>query len=163
MTAPKGFSATQIGLHWIVAALVAGQYLFKEQIAQAWAAVRQGQSFGFDPLIPAHVGGGTLILAFVAWRLVLRLRRGAPSAPENEPAPLKALSHAVHWAFYAVLAMMSVSGALAWFGAVGAAAQAHNVLKVVLVALIALHVLAVPFHRIFLKNDVMTRMIRPSA
>ena len=45
-------------------------------------------------------------------------------------------------------------------GAEGAA-QAHNILKVALLALIALHVLAVPFHRIVLKNNVMLRMIRP--
>jgi len=37
------------------------------------------------------------------------------------------------------------------------------VLKVVLLALIVLHVLAVPFHRLVLKNNVMRRMIRPSA
>ena len=28
-TAPQGYSATQIALHWAVAVLVAGQYIFK--------------------------------------------------------------------------------------------------------------------------------------
>lgn len=160
MPVPTGYSRTQIALHWAVAALVAGQYLFKESIALAWGNIRQGLPSEFDPLILAHVVGGGLILALVAWRLALRLTRGAPSAPENEPAALKTLAGAAHWAFYAVLAALSVTGALAWFADVVPAAQAHNVLKVVLLAMIALHVLAVPFHRLFLKNNVMQRMIR---
>jgi len=162
-TTPQGYSATQIALHWAVAGLVAAQYVFKDAISGAWAAIRQGQTFAFDPLILAHVAGGGLILAFVAWRFVLRLRRGAPPPPENEPGILKTLSHVAHWAFYAVLAAMSVTGLLAWFADLAPAAQAHNVLKVVLLALVALHVLAVPFHRLVLKNNVMRRMIRPAA
>ena len=157
-----GYSATQIGLHWIVALLVAGQYIFKDSIASAWDAYTRGQEVAFSPLILAHVAGGILILAFVLWRLVLRLTRGVPPAPENEPTPLKTLSHVAHWGFYAILAAMSVSGGLMWFGDVQAAAQAHNVLKVMLLALIVLHVLAIPFHKFVLKNNVMQRMIRPA-
>jgi len=160
--APKGYSATQIALHWGVAALVAGQYIFKDAISGAWTAIREGREYAFDPLILAHVVGGVLILALVVWRLALRLKRGAPPPPENEPAPLKTLSHVAHWAFYALLAAMSVTGLLAWFGDVTAAAQAHNVLKVALLALIVLHVLAVPFHKLVLKNNVMQRMIHPN-
>ncbi|HKK97173.1 MAG TPA: cytochrome b/b6 domain-containing protein [Marivita sp.] len=161
-SAPKGYSATQIALHWGVAVLVAGQYIFKDSISGAWTAIRAGRDYAFDPLILAHVAGGMLILALVGWRLALRIKRGAPPPPENEPAPLKTLSHIAHWAFYALLAAMSVSGLLAWFGDVTQAAQAHNVLKIALLAFIALHVLAVPFHRLVLKNNVMQRMIRPT-
>lgn len=162
MTHPKGYSGTQIALHWAVALLVAGQYIFKDSIAAAWEAIREGTDYAFDPLILAHVAGGALILVFVLWRLTLRLKRGAPLPPENEPAPLKALSHVAHWAFYGVLAIMSVSGALAWFADVTVAAQVHDIFKVVLLALVALHVLAVPFHRIVLKDNVMARMVRPA-
>jgi cytochrome b561 len=161
-SAPKGYSTTQIALHWAVAVLVAAQYIFKDTISGAWEAIRQGQTYAFDPLILAHVVGGGLILAFVVWRLALRLRRGVPQPPENEPAPLKTLAHVAHWGFYAVLAAMAVTGLFAWFGDVVPAARAHNVLKVVLLALVALHVLAIPFHRIVLKNNVMQRMIRPA-
>ena len=162
MTERTGYSATQIALHWIVVLLVAGQYIFKDSIAAAWHGYTQGEAVTFSPLIFAHVAGGVLILAFVVWRLVLRLTRGAPPPPANEPAPLKALSHVAHWGFYALLAAMSVSGGLMWFADVGAAAQAHNVLKVVLLALIVLHVVAIPFHKIVLKNNVMQRMVRPA-
>jgi cytochrome b561 len=159
----QGYSRTQIALHWVVVLLVAAQYIFNDAISGAWDAIRQGQSYAFDPLILAHVAGGSLILALVVWRLVLRLRHGAPSPPENEPAALATLSHVAHWGFYALLGAMAATGFLAWFGGVGAAAQAHNVLKVALLALVGMHVLAVPFHRIVLKNNVMQRMIRPAA
>jgi len=162
MTHPNGYSGTQIALHWIVALLVAGQYIFKDSIATAWDAIRQGTEYAFDPLILAHVASGALILAFVLWRLALRLKRGVPPPPENEPAPLKTLSHVAHWALYGMLALMSVSGALAWFADLKDAAQVHNIVKVVLLALITLHLLAIPFHRIILKNNVMVRMIRPA-
>ena len=161
MKQTSGYSATLIGLHWIVTVLVAGQYIFKDSIASAWEAYTQGQEIAFSPLVFAHVAGGMLILSFVLWRLALRFTRGVPPAPENEPGPLKTLSHVAHWGFYAVLAAMSVTGGMMWIGDITAAAQAHNVLKIVLLAMIALHVLAAPFHRIVLKNNVMSRMIRP--
>ena len=96
-TAPQGYSATQIALHWAVAVLVAGQYVFKDAISGAWDAIRAGETFAFDPLILAHVAGGALILAFVGWRLVLRLTRGVPAAPRERartaenPEPHRAL------------------------------------------------------------------------
>jgi cytochrome b561 len=161
MKQTTGYSTTQIALHWIVAVLVAGQYIFKDNIASAWDTHSQGQEIAFSPLVFAHVAGGMLIFAFVIWRLVLRQSHGVPPAPENEPAALKKLSHVAHWGFYAVLAAMSITGGMMWFGDIAAAAQAHNVLKIVLLAMIALHVLAVPFHRIFLKNNIMQRMLRP--
>jgi cytochrome b561 len=161
-TAPAGYSATQIALHWAVAALVAGQYLFHDAISGAWEAIRAGETVAFDPLILAHVAGGGLILAFVVWRLALRLGRGAPAAPAQEPAPLATLAHVAHWAFYALLIGMALSGALAWFADVAPAARAHNVLKIALLALVALHVAAIPVHKLALKSDVMRRMIHPA-
>ncbi|MBS0125669.1 cytochrome b [Thetidibacter halocola] len=163
MRQPSGYSATQIGLHWVVAVLVAAQFVLHDGISSAWDAYTKGQDVAFSPVVFAHVAGGVLILALVLWRLALRLSRGAPPPPENEPAPLKTLSHVAHWGFYGLMAGMTLTGGLAWFGGVAQAAQAHNVLKVALLALIVLHVLAVPFHRVVLKNNVMLRMIRPGA
>ena len=163
MTQTTGYSATQIALHWIVALLVAGQYVFKDSIAASWDAYTLGQEIDVSPLVFSHVAGGVVILVLVVWRLVLRLNRGAPPAPENEPGVLRTLSHAAHWGFYALLAAMSVTGAMIWFGDVRAAAEAHNALKVALLALIVLHVLAIPVHRIVFKSDVMRRMTRPAA
>ena len=50
-TAPQGYSATQIALHWVVAVLIAGQYIFKDAISGAWDTIRAGETYAFDPLI----------------------------------------------------------------------------------------------------------------
>lgn len=167
MQQATGYSTTQIALHWIVAVLVAGlvagQYVFKDNITSAWETYTQGQELAFSPRLAAHVVGGVLILAFIISRIVLRQSYGVPPAPAHEPEPLEKLSHLAHWGFYAVLAAMSITGGMMWFGDVAAAAQAHNVLKIVLLAMIALHVLAVPLHRILLKHNVMQWMLRPGA
>lgn len=165
MAAPitTGYSRTQIALHWAVAALVAAQYLFNDAIVAAWRAHLQNDAYGFDPLILAHVVGGVLILVLVLWRIALRVTRGVPSLPKEEPAALALLARLAHLAFYGVLIALSVSGALAWFGDIRLAASLHNLLKVVLLALIALHILAVIFHQSVLKSSVMLRMLRPGA
>jgi cytochrome b561 len=163
MNFPAGYSRVQIALHWIVVALVAVQYIFKDAIAHAWTAWHHGASFAFDPRILAHIVVGQLILVLVGWRLVLRVKRGAPPSPEGEPAPLRVIAKLSHASFYAVLAALSVSGTLAWFGDVTPAAQVHNLLKLVLLALVVLHVLAALLHHVVLKTDVMRRMILPEA
>ena len=159
----SGYSATQIGLHWVVAALVAAQYIFKDSIAATWDAYVTGRDIAFSPLVLAHVAGGVLILILVVGILGLRRTRGVPLPPDNEPAVLKTLSHVVHWGIYAMLILMPMTGGLAWFGDIRQAADAHNVLKIILLALVAVHILAVPFHRFVLKNNIMLRMIRPGA
>lgn len=158
-----GYSRTQIALHWIVAALIAAQFLFKDAISAAWTAHVQGQSLAFDPLILAHVAGGAVILALVLWRITLNVRRGIPPLPDNEPGPLKLAAKLVHLAFYAVLVGLAVSGVLAWFADVRVGASVHNVLKVVLLALVAVHVGAVAVHQLVLKTSIIQRMLRPSA
>jgi cytochrome b561 len=157
--ATRSFSRTQISLHWIVALLVAAQYLFKNAIVDAWNAYTHGQSFAFDPLIMAHVVGEILIMALVLWRIVLRIKRGAPQPSEGENAALKFAATMAHYSLYVVLIGMSVSGALVWFADIQQADQVHNLLKGALLALIALHVLAVLFHHFVHKTPVLGRML----
>ena len=163
MIQPTGYSRTQIALHWAVVALVAAQYIFKDAIATAWTAWRATGAVAFNPQVMAHIVTGGLILALVVWRIALRLTRGTPPAPSGEPAVLKALAKLAHFSLNATLVALSASGMLAWFGGVAAAAQAHNVLKVVLLALVLLHFIAALFHHLFLKTDVLRRMLRPAA
>ncbi|MDA5095339.1 cytochrome b/b6 domain-containing protein [Aliiroseovarius sp. KMU-50] len=160
VTQPKGYSLAQIRLHWIVAALIAAQYVFKGPIEEAWSAFRDGAEIAFNPLIFAHVVGGMLVLLFALWRLTLRKTRGAPPPPEAEAKPLKIAAHITHWTLYALMIGMPISGGLAWFGGVEQAAFAHNVLKVPLLILAILHVLAALFHQFVLKTNLIARMKR---
>jgi cytochrome b561 len=160
MKNPSSYSRTQIWLHWIVAGLIAGQYLFKDAISKAYDAFVNGTQVAFDPLVLAHVAGGTLILGLMVWRLALRTTRGVPQPPKEEARALKFLAHVAHWSFYAVVAAMALSGLAAWFGEIETAAGVHSILKIALLALIALHVIAALFHQFVLKTNILRRMSR---
>lgn len=45
-TAPAGYSRIQIALHWLVFALIAQQYLFKDAMSAAWERVTDGLDAG---------------------------------------------------------------------------------------------------------------------
>ena len=159
---PAGYTRLQIRLHWIVAAIVALQFLLNEPISRAWDAFVHGATVSFDPLVALHVAGGLLIAGLAVWRLALKARRGPPRPPEGEPRPLVAAANVTHLALYALLLLMPLSGAVAWFGGVEPAAEAHEAFKVALLALVGLHVVAALFHHFVLKTDVMRRMWRPA-
>ncbi|MCC0015368.1 MAG: cytochrome b/b6 domain-containing protein [Rhodobiaceae bacterium] len=160
MSKPAGYSRTQIALHWIVAAIIGTQFVFHESMVSAWRAVRRGGVPEFDPLVAAHVWGGLLILALAAWRLAIRLKRGAPPPPKEEHPSLKMAANIVHWTFYALMIVLPVTGAAAWFGGIGFAGEVHEFFKLPLLALVALHVAAALYHQFVLKTDVLARMKR---
>lgn len=154
----RPYSKTQIVLHWAVALLIVGQFVFHEYIAAAWRAFRQGQDVVFHPLIAAHVFGGIAILALVLWRMVLRARQGAV-APVAGTSPL--MARAAHWghiALYAVIALAGLSGLTAWFGEVMIAGELHETLKPVILVLVGGHILASLYHQFYLKDGLMRRM-----
>lgn len=160
MSAPTGYSRPQIAFHWIAALLILLQYLFGGAIAQAWNSIAKGLAPVFDPLVMGHVVGGGLILLLTLGRLLARARRGVPRDMGGSAAQ-RALARLTQGGLYALMILMPVSGAVAWFGGVGAAAAGHNILKVLLLALIALHVAGALYHRIILRDGVMDRMLRP--
>jgi len=160
MPAPAGYSRLQIALHWVAALLILQQYLFHDAISKAWEAMGRGIAVAFDPMVMAHVAGGALVLLAVVWRLSIRVRRGAPPV-EGDSAVQRLVAGLTHLGLYALMVLMPVSGAMAWFGGVEAAAAGHNLLKVLLLALIALHVAGALYHQFILHDGVMNRMRRP--
>jgi cytochrome b561 len=159
MTPPKGYTRPQIALHWIAALLILLQYLLAEGIESAWDAFTKGIESAFDPLVLAHVAGGGLVLVFALWRLSIKARRGAPEMV-GDSATQRALARATHLGLYALMILMPLSGAVAWFGGVEVAAQGHNILKVALLALVALHVLGAAYHHFVMKDGTINRMRR---
>ena len=54
MTAPKGYSARQIRLHWIVTALIVLQFLLHDPMSEAWDTARPPAFIGwFCPMSSA--------------------------------------------------------------------------------------------------------------
>lgn len=159
MTTPKGYTRTQIALHWIAAFLIVQQYLFKGAISDAWDAVTRGLESDLNPLVLAHVASGVFVLIFALWRLSVKARRGVPEMV-GDSALQRAAAKATHLGLYALMILMPVSGSVAWFGGVQAAAQGHNIMKIGLLALVALHVVGALYHQFVLKDGLINRMRR---
>ncbi len=163
MPARTGYSALQIGLHWAVAALVLLQFLLADAIEEAWDAL-QGEAAPAEPangLAYGHILFGWIIFVLVAWRVWLRLTRGAPPPPANEPAVLKMAAHATHGLLYLLLLALPLSGSAAWFFDVKPAAGVHVIGKTVLLVLVGLHIAGALYQRFVLRSDVMSRMLSP--
>jgi cytochrome b561 len=158
---PKGYSTAQILLHWAIALLIALQFLFNDPIGSAFRQMTRGTVPPFSWAVWAHIAVGIVILLLVLWRFGLRLTRGAPPAPEGGPAILHTGASLAHWALYALMLALPLSGLVAWFGALRTAGDAHEVMGNLLLALVALHVAAALWHQFGLKDHLLLRMMRP--
>jgi len=155
---PTHYSRAQIALHWVIFLLIAFQFIAHDPMSDAWDKVEEGLDVAFNPLVAAHVFAGLSVLALVIWRLVLRFTRGVPPLPEEESPAMQKVAHLTHWALYALMALVPISGAVAWFGLVEPAAEAHEVMKSILLVLVGLHVLGALYHQFVLKTNLIDRM-----
>jgi cytochrome b561 len=158
---PKGYSRAQIVLHWLVFGLIAFQIIGHEPMAEAWDVIEEGGTPDIGAMVMAHVLGGVLVLAFALWRIALRVRRGAPPAPDTEPELLRRAAHWGHMALYALMLVVPLSGMAAWGAGIMAAGEVHEVLKNLFIILILGHVAAALWHQFWLKDNLLARMKRP--
>lgn len=87
---PHDSSRCQIILHWLIVVLIALQYVPHDPIQAAWRELRRGGTVArIEPAVAAHVLTVLLIGTPAVLRLWVRLRRGAPPLPENEPPLLE--------------------------------------------------------------------------
>lgn len=158
-----GYSTAQIALHWVIAVLVVAQVVLHEGMEAAYEAAEGGpaatESEAF--LADLHVAFGIAVFVLALLRVALRLRRGAPPPPAEERAILRFAAKAVHFGFYAIILLMPLTGALAWFGGVEAAAEIHESGMLLILILLLLHVAGALYQHFVLKTDVMRRMLRP--
>ncbi|MFU7527504.1 cytochrome b [Qipengyuania sp. ASV99] len=94
-------------LHWIMAALLI------VQIALGVAADRT-QPDTARSLLDAHVQLGLTLLALVILRLLWRATHTPPALPTALAQPHRAAAKVTHWALYALMVVMPVSGYLLW-------------------------------------------------
>ena len=155
----KGYSRTQIFLHWAIALLILFNLIFSDAMSDLW---RQIERTGPTPTTIgawAHIIVGVAMLAFVAWRLVLRVTRGVPHTPAGTNSWLKLAGDAGHLALYALMIALPVTGLMAFYGGFETLGELHSeLLKSLLWALIAVHVVAAIYHHFFLKDGLLNRM-----
>jgi len=158
-----GYSSIQIALHWAVVVLVAFQYVAHSGMEASWNALRGSEAAppGSVSLTYLHIGAGVGILLLALTRIGLRLTRGTPSPPGDEPKLLQLFAEGVHYAIYVLLLLLPISGGVAWFLSIEAAGSIHVLLKNVLLAAIFLHVAGALFQHFIRRSDVLMRMLRP--
>jgi cytochrome b561 len=162
-------------LHWTVACLLVMQFPL------AWTMPRVATAQAPDSLDRFHVSIGMSVLGVMLLRLAWRLVHRAPPLPDDLPRWQCYTSRLVHGLLYAELLAAPAAG-WAWASAKGwpivflgvvplpgllvvgsrlarFAAAAHQVLAWTILALIGLHLLAVSYHALIRRDDIVGRML----
>jgi cytochrome b561 len=161
-SAAPAYSKAQIVLHWAVVALVVLQWINHEAMEDWWREVSRGEAAGLpeDGAAIVHIAAGAAVLVLMAARIAVRWRSGAPEPPAEMPPLLRRGAALGHFALYATLVLLPVTGLAAVFIA-PAAAAAHALLTSVLLALVLVHVLAALYHLVVRRDGVFRRIFVP--
>lgn len=156
----RGYSSTQIVLHWSGAILVIASFITHEAMIAAAKAVKEGTYSGADAAILTHVAGGIIVFFLALWRLGILSHRGAPPLPEGEPLPLRLMAMGMKVILYAIMFLMPLSGVLHWFGGVTLARELHLLMGPLVPLVVLLHLIGALYQQFWLKSNVMRRMLR---
>lgn len=162
--AARGYTATQIALHWLIVLLVFFQLVFGESMSTVFRSTLRQRPIdpGDASLATAHIWVGFAVLLLALIRLALRLKAGAPPPPEGESPALVLVARLTHALFYLLLIVVPLSGIVAyyWLPAIG---EIHELGKPAFIVLIILHVAAALWHQFFLRDGLLMRMLKPGA
>ncbi len=162
-------------LHWIVVVLI----LMMAVIGLTMGDLPNGPDKIW--VYALHKSIGITILVLVVLRLAWRLYAGAPQPVAGTPQWQERFATFTHWALYALLLAMPLSGwlvnssagfPLQWFGLVNLPAIAgrdhdlhelaesiHELLFWVLAALVVAHAAAAFYHHLFQRDATLARML----
>ena len=155
MRITTGYSGVQIALHWLIAVLIPLAWLSGEGAEEALEAIEDGGTAGFVP----HVAFGLAILTLVTVRLMVRLSRGAPTAP-GVPGSLAVL--AADWGhklIYLLMFAVPLGGFSVWFLGLDIG-HIHGLAANILMLVVLGHALMALFHQYVLKDGLLRRMMR---
>lgn len=176
-------NAGSVTLHWVGATLV-----FLALLAGIFAVYYSSGCCAADRRIAylLHAYAGLGVLGIVMLRLMFRARYSWPHPAHSGRARLgEVVAKVIHWTLYGMMILIPLTGWImasgmgcCWsvpglpdvnllsFGIgtttptdVGAAYRVHVALAWIIIGLIALHVAASLFHHLYLKNDILNRML----
>ncbi|MCB1960487.1 MAG: cytochrome b [Rhodocyclaceae bacterium] len=169
------YTSTAIALHWlialgIIATFSLGLYMHELQLSPTKLK-----------LYSWHKWAGVTLFMLALIRLGWRLTHSAPPLPASMPPLLRKAANAAHWALYALMFAIPLSGWLmssakgfqtVWFGvlplpdllakdkALGdALKEVHETLNFTLLALVLAHTAAALKHHFIDRDSVLTRML----
>lgn len=155
-----GWSRRQVILHWTVVVLVIVQLLLGDTMSELWEARLEGEAAAVPLGALAHVVVGASVLLIMLYRLYLRFTLGHPERPAGQPQWAATAGAVTHYTLYALLILMPLSGATAWFFGVENAARAHaGLLRFALIAVILLHIVGGLAEHFVFKSPVLRRML----
>lgn len=169
---PARYQPLQVGFHWlVVVVLVFAMFLLGKYMS--------GLPNDAGKIVPLgiHISLGVITLVVLVARFIARFRLPRPVDAATGNAFLDWVGKAVHYALYALVFLMTVSGmSLSLqvgllpivFGGSGAALPPdffafnarllHGFVAPVLLLLVVLHIGAALYHQFLLKDDLLTRM-----
>jgi cytochrome b561 len=167
------YGALAIALHWIIATLIIGL------VGLGWYMLSVEKQAGARALFDLHKSLGLTVFGLIVLRILWRTMHPPEGLPVSVPVWQAKISNLIHWALYACMIIMPVTGYLgaahqkaapkffgfstpAWATPNRALAEqfftAHSITVWVLVALISLHTLAGLKHLLIDKDRVFQRM-----
>ena len=168
---PKRYRPLQVSLHWLVVILVFALFIVGKSMSRL-----PNDAEKLTPLA-LHMDLGIITLVVIVFRFVMRMRLPKPAHASTGNAFLDWIGKIVHYALYALVFLMAVSGlslsmqaglAPMVFGGSGASLPAdfydfaarmlHGFIAPVLFLLIVLHVGAAFYHQLALKDNLLSRM-----
>lgn len=169
------YTATAISLHWLIAIGIAGTFSLGLYMHELPLSPTKLQLYSW------HKWAGVSLFALIVVRLLWRATHAAPPLPAQMPALQRLAANATHWALYALMVAVPLSGWLmssakgfqtVWFGvlplpdlvakdaALGDLLQdVHEALNLTMLGLVLLHAAAALKHHFIDRDDVLTRML----
>jgi cytochrome b561 len=159
--ARNGYTRLQIGIHWLVVAMVAVQLVIAGNMTEMVDAIEEGESVSSSEMLwgNVHYWLGLAILAAMLVRLGVRIVSGAPAHAGPALPVTDMAAAAMHWALYLVLLAAPVSGLVAYYG-IADVGDLHGLSRQILIVLVALHVLAALYNQYVRKDGTLTRILR---
>jgi cytochrome b561 len=175
MARSVGYTGTAKSLHWLIVALLIGQFIF------AWLMPDIGRNTPVTTVISLHFSFGIMILAIAVVRLGWRVTHGEPAPEDGVPPWQTASARVVHWLLYLLLFVIPILGWInaSWRGmpivmfgfelpklvatrapGFGWTGDVHMLLAYYgMLTLVGLHVAAGLYHYFWRRDGVLQRML----
>jgi cytochrome b561 len=172
---PTRYNSIAQIFHWVTAALIITQFVLARMAKDLPLGGRKLE------LLARHKSVGMTVFMLAVLRLAWRLFKKAPPLPANMPKLERLGAHLSHWALYALIFLMPVTGwlmssaknySVSWFHlftwpnliapnerAFEVLKTVHDSLATVLFVVAIVHMLAALKHHFWHKDDVLKRML----
>lgn len=171
-SSPSRYRPLQVSLHWLTVLLVFAAFV----LGKTMSNLPNDDTAKLTPLA-IHMSIGILTLLVIVVRFITRMKLPRPDHASTGSAFLDWLGKAVHYALYALVFLMAVSGtslslqaglpSIVFFGSGAplpadffdfAARVLHGFIAPALLLLVLLHVGAAFYHQLFIKDNLFSRM-----